>query len=490
MAHEQHLYKYLYDSLVTQLECGYFLQGQNLPSQSSLCKQYNVGITTVRKVFRLLADAGYIHICPGQPAKVAYRSTPQSCASALLRRRQGIADAFGGLGVLMPALYCEGARRCGPEELRTLHAEIDGLDGSLPQTEIYRHANRFFAALLRPFRNPLLMDLQADAETYLRVPYIDLPGTTDPRQISGAQVKRRLEEAVQAIYSGHYCALHKQLAAMYQLSRDRVEQYMDSLSRAANPGPAVEETYSWFTSKGHSELYLQLALSLMRRIAMGEFEGRKYLPSIPALMKEYGVMKDTASRALSLLGSIGVTQTLDKRGTVVTCQGAASGTAPFDLTDRTVRQRLAMCLDALQIMTLTARAGAEAVFPQLHTQYAPLMEARLARAKNLHPSCVAGQLMTGCLIDLVPWHSMENIYQQLNEVMLWGYYLQSAELEQNQPFTCAIRQDLAAFIQAAKAGDRSVFAASMESAFLHIYTSLYQLLSGLAYGGEALPAPL
>lgn len=31
-----------------------------------------------------------------------------------------------------------------------------------------------------------------------------------------------------------------------------------------------------------------------------------------------------------------------------------------------------------------------------------------------------------CLIQLSACHSLKNIFQQLNELLLWGYYLQSA----------------------------------------------------------------
>ena len=71
---ENHLYKYLYDDLVAQIECGVLEYAQALPSQKQLCQQYNVGITTVRKVMRLLQEAGYVESSQGLPAKVAYHA--------------------------------------------------------------------------------------------------------------------------------------------------------------------------------------------------------------------------------------------------------------------------------------------------------------------------------------------------------------------------------------------------------------------------------
>lgn len=490
MPQERHLYEYLYQSLLTQIECGYLLPGQKLPSQSGLCNQYQVGITTVRKVLRLLADAGYIRTLPGQPAEIIYSATPQDYARALLRRRKGISDAFSGLSVLMPVLYCEGARRCGPAELRRMQQAVDGLSADLTQSEIYQRANRFFGCLLQPFHNPLLMDLQADAETYLRVPYLPFPEIEDPSLLSFQGVKTRLTSALKLIRQGSFDHFYAQASDMYRRAHDNVQRYMTALSHKIPCGDEIEESYRWFTSKGHAELYLQVALSLLRRISTGEFKGQIYLPSIPSLMREYGVMKNTASRAIALLGALGITQTLDKKGTVLTDESASPHKMRFDLTDHTIQKRLVLCLDALQIMALTANASAQMVFAHLHEEYFVSLEAKLTGTNSLNQGSVAVQLMTGCLIQFSPYHSMKNIYRQLNEAILWGYYLKSVAEEEESPYPKAIQEAFLSFIKAAKEKDCNAFAASMQSAFTLIYMQTRQIVSAVTDDRLCIPIPI
>lgn len=70
MYQEPHEYEYLYQSLVLQFECGAFLAGKTFLTQKQICRQYNVGITTVRKVMKMLSQRGYIRTASGQPATV------------------------------------------------------------------------------------------------------------------------------------------------------------------------------------------------------------------------------------------------------------------------------------------------------------------------------------------------------------------------------------------------------------------------------------
>ena len=54
MEQESRLYKVIYQSVLTQIYSGVLRYGQVFPSQNELCQRYQVGITTIRKVIRML----------------------------------------------------------------------------------------------------------------------------------------------------------------------------------------------------------------------------------------------------------------------------------------------------------------------------------------------------------------------------------------------------------------------------------------------------
>ena len=94
--------------MLTQLyngHCGAVI----LPSQQELCRQYNIGITTIRKVMRMLEENGFIRTASGKRAVVCFNDKDQAYISTLLRRRESISDVCRGLEILMPSIYVAGA---------------------------------------------------------------------------------------------------------------------------------------------------------------------------------------------------------------------------------------------------------------------------------------------------------------------------------------------------------------------------------------------
>lgn len=54
------LFEYLYENLKEQIVSGRIKCGESLPSMNSVSEQYNIGIRTVKDVFRALSREGYI----------------------------------------------------------------------------------------------------------------------------------------------------------------------------------------------------------------------------------------------------------------------------------------------------------------------------------------------------------------------------------------------------------------------------------------------
>lgn len=63
MKAETHLYEMVYQSMLTQFYNGTLRCGHSLPSQQELCRQYNIGITTIRKVMRMLEEKRIYPYC-------------------------------------------------------------------------------------------------------------------------------------------------------------------------------------------------------------------------------------------------------------------------------------------------------------------------------------------------------------------------------------------------------------------------------------------
>ena len=483
---EPHEYEYLYQSLVLQFECGAFLAGKTFLTQKQICRQYNVGITTVRKVMKMLSQRGYIRTASGQPATVIYQAPRELSISLLVSRRNAISDCYQGMRMMLPALYREGAKLCGDDELKRLQEIIDEINDDMELSALYRQANAFFTKLLEPFHNGLIIDLEIDAENYLRFPYIPVDNVEDPFYQSPRRIKNWLQTAHKMIDEKRFDAFCESVLRIYNDAYQKVDQYLSLLGRHAAEIPLLKKDIPWFRTKRHSELYSRLSMTIVRRILNGEFDGQKYLPSIPRLMEEYGVMKDTASRAVNLLNTLGFTQTIDKKGTVITTKDFRSVRGHVDFGDSVIRERLTLFLEALQILALTTR-NCTAMFPAVSEEWVRRLAKNPYRIEENQIGSQSIQVLMNYLIYSAPCNSLQNIYRQLNEILLWGNYLMSVEEELYSSDWGEISETVSEILTALRKNERTVLPELFESFFLQVYQSIYAVVVQLPFDEEDLP---
>lgn len=426
MSQSQLLYKYLYQTITSQICNGTFIHGQEFPSQHEICLRYNVGITTVRKVMKILAEEGYIHTAQGQPSVVAYHSTRENQAAFLVQSRDEIADAYQGLGLLMPILYREGAKRCNASDLRYFDNILDNVSEQMELQDHYRLANSFFTTMLRPLKNQLIIDLELDSENYLHVPYIPFPGVENPFATTAARTQTWFKNAIYQIEQKQFDEFCDGVSKLYCASGQRVDSYLYTLDKYTEGTPKKKEEIRWFRAKVHSELYARLAMTIVRRIFAGEFDNEQYLPSIPKLMEEYEITKNTARRAVNLLNGLGIARTIDKKGSVITQKGDIAFKSELNLMEPVIQERLSFFLEALQIVALTAHSCASSI-TFIPDDLGCSMENRLRSASDSRTCPLSFQLLINAFIQLLPHHSLKNIFRQLDDLLIWGHYMRAID---------------------------------------------------------------
>ena len=118
---------------------------------------------------------------------------------------------------------------------------------------------------------------------------------------------------------------------------------------------------------------------------------------------------------------------LIKKGTVISTEFTKAFKGSVDFTDPTIRQRLILFLEALEIMALTAHTCTSA-FTQPPVLWSPLPESRLdSSVRATTWGRLSFQLLMHSVIHLVPCHSLKNIFLQLDDILIWGYYLLSID---------------------------------------------------------------
>ena len=475
MSHDQQLYQYLYQTITTQIFNGTFIYGQEFPSQREICQRYNAGITTVRKVMKLLAEEGYIHTAQGQPSVVAYRTSKEAHAEFLVQSREEIADAYKGLGLLMPILYREGAKRCNESDLYLLDNILNNISEQMELPDHYQLANAFFTAILRPLKNQLIIDLELDSENYLHVPFVPIPGIDNPFATTFERTKTWFSKAVIQIKQKQFDDFYADASKLYRDSGERVNNYLYALGKYTESNSNKNEDIRWFRIKGHSELYSRLAMTIVRRIIAGEFDNEQYLPSIPKLMEEYNITKNTARRAVNLLNSLGIAQTIDKKGSIITPEGDTVFKSELNWEEPVIQERLSFFLEALQILTLTARSCAASI-SFIPDSLGQSLENRLQATPVNRTSPLSFQLLMNAFIQLLPYQSLKNIFRQLDDLLIWGHYMQAID-KSYYPDYSEIALAMDAVITALKAQRSDALPDAFSNAFALVYQNVCTVLS-------------
>ncbi|MFR6328261.1 MAG: hypothetical protein ACLUOI_05165 [Eisenbergiella sp.] len=184
------------------------------------------------------------------------------------------------------------------------------------------------------------------------------------------------------------------------------------------------------------------------------------------------MMKDTASRAVALLNSLGFARTIDKKGTVA-LNGTTAISGSIDFSEPLIRERLTYFMNALQIVALTAGSCA-ASFSSFSENLALFMEDRLSAAQGSRTTPLSFPILMSSVFQMLPCHSLKCIYSQLDELIIWGHYLQAAD-ESLFPDPCHVSIAMKELVQAAK--NHAYLAEAYGNAFAAVYKDVNTVTS-------------
>lgn len=471
MEQESRLYKVLYQSILTQIYSGVLRQGDVFPSQKELCQRYQVGITTVRKVIRMLKQEGVICTSAGKRAIVCFGESEQSYIQSLMQRRESILDIYSGLELIMPPLYAQGAMHCNNFE--------DFADSEPPADDQMinsQYISSFFTAMLLPYRNQTVLDLQTDMEHYARFPYVMQTQLEDPFSISADFIKHNLPIFQDLAMRKDHDSLMLRLGEMYRDAGRQAKIYLNDLQKIV-PIPADIVDYQWFRGKNRSPLYASVAQNLYRRAQLGEFDNQPYFPSEPEIMRSYKISKSTASKAMALLSDIGFIHTIEKKGSVLR---TSEELPPIRIEQNIIEDNLTLFLNVMQILAVCSRNLSSAAFSLLDDSQLADTASEWESSPLRHRSSGIIHIITSFLKAHMPLKCLENILEQFDDALIWGHYLDRPYVIVDECVTLAQEgfEQFDLSLSFLRNGDRENAAISVQRTFRAIFLDarLYTLI--------------
>jgi len=177
-------------------------EGQRLPSETELARQFGVNRSTVREALRELESRGLLQRRPGSKlmsvSRPHHTAVAEGVSHALLLHDVTVRDVWEALTILEPPLAQAAARARKAEDLRQLEAAADAFRGAADSEQAVQRAAEVFRCIGRATHNPVLGLAQEPLlqllEPSLRVMIDKVPQAR--ARIATAQ--RRLVEAIEA----------------------------------------------------------------------------------------------------------------------------------------------------------------------------------------------------------------------------------------------------------------------------------------------------
>lgn len=477
------LYDYLYQSILTQIRCGALRRGDQLPSQTELCRQYNVGITTVRRVYRMLQAEGIVSSGARTKAVIQCDLPQEKSAGLAVMRKAIILDMFCSLAPLYPGLQAWGAMQM--KDLNPLRELLEQFAKSEEQRGQLHAYSQLLDSLFLPMHNQVLMDW---AQEVSHSTYIPLYATLqlDARYaLPFEQFQALIQELFNAMEAGRRSQCEDLLRQIYYKGWTRAEKILNALTEDCAEVKAPAE-YTWAALNSRTPKYTAVARSLSNRIRSQEFAFQPYIPSIPQLMQEYDASLATIRSAVALLNDIGLIQTAPKKGSVILRRPIPAKTVKLEIA--LVRENIIYFLDALQLLALCWSPLAKTVYPFLSKAECEQYAQRLA-VLGLTSDSLLSELLWQ-LGEKVVYPGQRSLLEQLKNLLIWGYYLKHLPLDADYPDLTQperIAAILNQLVQALNMQRTDLFIELSQALFFQAYALARSLV--LYYGGQESELP-
>lgn len=401
----------IYDYFHSRILFGYFLPGDQLPSVSYTCRQFQVSALIVRTAFARLREESMIETTERKGSTVTYRPGKEQgrqYRDSFLSRKEGMEDICRHSDIIFDSIARLYMPKQNEDSIRQIRAQLKKRKGH-PAKQV----TMFYAEAMQPLNNPLALNLHWEIVRYLRIPYFEAANFGD----TGVQAEDSIERMLTLIEAGN---AEKAVEVMQAFNRNGLRLFIESLSVMMDTEQPVEQIpFKWQIYRDQPQLCYTLAAQLMSKIDARVYKQGEFLPSCQALAREYGVSLITMRRTLELLNDICVTETLNGVGTRV-ISGKSMGLPKLS---QPVQKSLLLYLQALQIAALSCHDVAKHTLSSLDDGGYDTLDRMIGRHVEENKAFLLAETCLRFIGEHSPSAFIKEVYHQLYHLLLWGHTL-------------------------------------------------------------------
>ncbi len=343
-------YQLLYETLVPFFYSGIWKKGDLLPSLSNLCQTYNVSTKTAKRALQELEKNGFVCLSQGKRAESLYGS-PEQYLENLYLKKDALIETYRSFVYLLPPFMVQGAWLCEKDDILYLRSllQMQSIDGS-QKANFTILISRFIHHLIDLIQNPIITNLYQAIELFCSIPHIP------ERSIEIFPYEKWNRDIKHAITYIEKRDLHCFRFCIEDLFNE-IAQNTDRFLQKCPTYNCDKNKISFHWRPTGESLYTELTLLLLERIDKGIYQEGQYLPGIREMSLLYGVSEITVRGTIKILNQIGIAETVNGKGTVITLNRAKE--SPLTIKNPVVKKSILSFLYTLQAILLLCSKVAE-----------------------------------------------------------------------------------------------------------------------------------
>lgn len=451
---EYSLYYLIYEYYVSRILFGYYKKGQTLPSIEIICKQFRVAPQTARTALSRMQNDGYISIRVKRTSVVIFEQDEEAKKQYSINYfsaiKETVIDLYKSTKLLFYPLLVEGCTYLDENNLKDLLDIANNIDVHNQQRLISYHL-----IILQALENPLVLNLFWDTIKFLRFPYLRIED--DVVVYNQQMITETFNKIINDIESSDY----KSVILGFDIFQEKmVTNILNHIYSTIDIVEKIDKIpFEWYIYRTRPQLCQSIVVDLIFKIANGIYPYGNFLPSFASLAEEYKVSVSTIRRSISLLNNIGITKTLNGKGTQV-IDTYKESTKP-DLSKPAIKKNLIMFFHSLSFITVTCENVAKTTLKFLSEDELYLFEQKLAVQLENKSYFLSLGTCISFIGKMNPFEYIKEVYSKLYVLLLWGYSLKvyRMEMHMSHEIFATFVQDI---LKALKMKDIDLFAKTLK----------------------------
>ena len=477
---DYNLYNIAYKYLLYSIHFGFYPSGSRLPTVPELCDFFAVSRSTIHNALKMLENEQYVSLSQGRSAQVTYTAEPETCRAHYAAYCQATKDALLDLSeiiyLIWPETLLQGLKLCDEQDLQVLSELVDGMTRQVEYPFL-----AFYYRILEHLGNPLLLNLYLSTILFGHCTAAHLSDDAY-RERYMVQLRGTCLEVIALRRAQKYPELKALLIRNYQRRIEAIQHFYHSIPLPNTPVERLPYRWNYYTQR--PLVGFDLAMTLLREIYT-YYRPMEYLPSVAALSKQYSIPIITVRRAIQILNEIGVTESINGKGTRVLV-GSGTTVKASCLSTPNMKKVLLPYLQSTQAILLICKDLVQALFPTLPD------EAVRSTLVTLREILASGEYSTTfgaafkLLLDHSPSPALREILGGFLHFQYLGYPLKDLEPKGLQYDPRPTR----ALLESLEARDAARFAEELQKLMAGIFLAgKEKLISGGIPEAEAIVTP-